>query len=294
LCLVHDASCVVDIEAARECPRTQAKHVRGSAGCVRPSPQSLRAQTGSVRDACYTVRVLLPALMLASLLGSPDGEAIAAAHTEHAAEQARQAREPATRAARKLLGLVDTIDRTLVEGAYQHNTRVRRREGVYRWDCSGMMTWMLERVAPRAREALDRDRPVARTYYRTIARASSKRARDGWRRVPDIAEVRPGDIFAWLRPPDWPKGGNTGHVGIVIEPPRPAPEIENAWEVRVVDASRYTHDDDTRDPDGEGGFGMGTIVFVTDETGAPTAYGWFGSRSRYVHETSIAFGRVSR
>lgn len=234
--------------------------------------------------------VLLPATLLASLLGSPDGDAIAAAHAEHRAA----AHEPATRAARKLLGLVETIDETLVEGAYQHRTRVRRREGIYRWDCSGMMTWMLERVAPRAREALDRDRPVAATYHHTIKRAPSKRARDGWLRVHDIEQVRPGDLFAWLRPPDWPKGGNTGHVGIVIEVPRPVPEIENAWAVRVVDASRYTHEDDTRDPDGEGGFGMGTILFVTDEAGAPAAYGWFGTRSRYVHETSIVFGRVSR
>ncbi len=233
--------------------------------------------------------MLLPAALLATLLSTPSGEADAVEQT-----QPSPTTEPATRAARRLLELVEQIDETLVVGAYQHRTKVRRRDGIYLWDCSGMMNWMLDRVAPAARETLDRERPVAATYHRVIKRAPSHRARNGWQRLPDIRDVKPGDIFAWLRPPDWPKGGNTGHVGIIVETPRPVPEIEDAWAVRIVDASRYTHENDTRDRDSDGGFGMGTILFVTDDEGAPVAYGWFGTKSRYVHETSIVLGRVSR
>lgn len=232
--------------------------------------------------------MILSAAIVASLLSTPGVEEAIGRPVVVAEKQG-----PATRASRKLFALVEHIDSTLTESKYQHNTKVRRREGVYLWDCSGMMNWMLARVAPRAREALGRDRPVARTYYRVIQKAPTRRARDGWRQLDDIREVRPGDVFAWLRPPDWPKGGNTGHVGIVVATPRAVDDIENAWAVRVVDASRYTHENDTRDPEGEGGWGMGTIMFVTDRTGSPVAYGWFGTKSRWVHETSIVFGRVT-
>lgn len=239
--------------------------------------------------------MLFGAAVLVSLLGSPDpGTDHARAATTPTPSTVADLDQPGSRAATRLLALVDKIDTTIVESKYQHRTRVRRREGVYLWDCSGMMNWMLDRVAPRAREKLDRDRPVAATYHRIIKKSPTKRARDGWRRIEDVRDVRPGDVFAWLRPPDWPKGGNTGHVGIMIESAQPVPEIENGWTVRIVDASRYTHQNDTRDPDDDGGFGMGTIMFVTDDEGAPLAYGWFGSQSRYVHETSIVFGRITR
>jgi hypothetical protein len=226
--------------------------------------------------------------MVATLLSGPQvpkATAPAAPTTER--------ETPATRTSRKLFALVEQIDTTLTQTKYQHRTQVKRRDGVYLWDCSGMMNWMLKRVAPRAREALDRDRPVARTYHRVIKKAPTHRPRNGWKQLDDIRSVRPGDVFAWLRPPDWPKGGNTGHVGIVVEAPHAVEEIEDAWAVRVVDASSYTHENDTRDPEGEGGWGMGTILFVTDDSGAPVAYGWFGTKSRWVHETSIVFGRVT-
>jgi hypothetical protein len=202
--------------------------------------------------------------------------------------------EPATVASARLLALLESVEATMVDTAYQHRTTVKRREGVFRWDCSGMMTWLLARAAPRAREGLDRERPVAATYYHAIARAPTRGSRGAWRRIADVRELRPGDVFAWLRPPDWPRGGNTGHVGVVVEAPEPAPDVEGAWTVRVADASRYTHQGDTRDPDGDGGLGRGTILFVADAEGAPIAYGWRGTDTRFVHETSIVLGRVVR
>jgi hypothetical protein len=207
-----------------------------------------------------------------------------------AAEQ-RDLGEPATRASKKLLELVANIDETRTDTLYSHNTKVRRKDGVYHFDCSGMVNWMLERVAPKALETIGRERPVAASYVRVISKAPSDRSRGGWQQIASIQEVEPGDIFAWLRPKDWPKGGNTGHVGVVIARPTPVAHLDNAYVVRIADSTRWRHQDDTRSKD-QTGFGMGTILFVTDDQGQPIGYAWFGSESNGWYATDVVFGRV--
>jgi hypothetical protein len=133
---------------------------------------------------------------------------------------------------------------------------------------------------------------VAATFARTIARAPVRRARNGWRRLPRIEDARPGDLFAWRRPKDWPSK-STGHVGFLIEPPRKVPGLEGAYTIRVADATSLPHQDDTRARRGPGGFGYGTIMVLVDDDGRGIAYGWFGTDSRGVLHTPILFGRVS-
>lgn len=198
---------------------------------------------------------------------------------------------PATRATHKLLELAQTIDRTRTDVVYSHGTRVRQKEGVYHFDCSGMLNWMLKRVSKRALETLDRERPVAATYVRTILAAPTSRGRDGWQNVADIEDVEPGDLFAWKRPSNWPRGGNTGHAGIVVAKPAKLAHIEGAYLVRVIDSTRYKHQDDSRAPD-ETGFGMGTILFMTDGDRRPIGYAWAGARSSGFYRTDVAFGRI--
>ena len=72
----------------------------------------------------------------------------------------------------------------------------------------------------------------------------------------------------------------------------PADDIEGGYTVRVADATSLPHGDDTRDRDGDGGFGHGTLLFVTDGSGDAWAYGWFGLDSRGVIRTDIVFGRL--
>lgn len=199
--------------------------------------------------------------------------------------------EPATKATAKLLALVDEIDRTRTDTLYTHSTRINRKQGIYHFDCSGMMNWMLARVAKRSLETLDRERPVASTYVKIIERAPTTRARNGWQRIADLAEVQPGDLFAWRRPDDWPNEGATGHVGIVVARPARLPHIHNGWAVRVLDSTRWQHEDDTRSDD-ETGWGRGTLLFVSDDEGRPIGYGWHGGRSGGYYETSVVFGRV--
>lgn len=201
--------------------------------------------------------------------------------------------EPATKPARKVLKLQASIRASLTYTAYEHQTKVRPSEGIYVWDCSAMMGWFLRKVAPVARKSMDKGRPVARDYYRKIARSSTKRPKGGWQRLRHIEDVRPGDVFAWIRPPGFPSR-NTGHTGFALAPAEPVPELPGAYTLRILDATSLPHQDDTRTYDGGGGIGEGTILFMVDENGRGIAYGWHGRRSRGVIMTDIVFGRLSR
>lgn len=200
--------------------------------------------------------------------------------------------QPGSRAGERVQDRVGWLQGNIKSGKYDHRLTIRRDEGYYAWDCSAMVTWVLERDAPRARKAVNKKRPVAVSYYRTIKAAPKKRARNGWRRLAHIEDVRPGDIFAWKRPPDFPSK-NTGHVGFVVETPRPVPGLPGNYWVRIADASSYVHGGDTRREEGPGGFGIGTILFTTDGEGRGTGYGWHGD-PRWVVETEVVFGRVTR
>jgi hypothetical protein len=141
--------------------------------------------------------------------------------------------------------------------------------------------------------AITRERPVARDFVRAIEAAPIGRSRGGWQRLGHIEEARPGDLFAWRRPRGFPSR-NTGHVGFVMNAPAPVPGLPGAYAVRVADATSLGHQDDTRATDPDGGFGLGTLVFLTDGAGHGTHYGWFGTQSEGYVVTPIVFGRVTR
>jgi hypothetical protein len=186
------------------------------------------------------------------------------------------------------------VAETLTESEYTYGLAVNEKSGVYRFDCSGMAQWVLRRSAPIAAITMAHglpQRPLARDFQRRVARAPTDRDRGGWRRIERVADLVPGDVVAWVRPPEI-QSPNTGHVAFVLLPPVLAPGYDNAYLVRIADSSRLLHDDDTRV--GRSGFGFGTILLVADpETGAPTAYGWVALKWR-AFETQIALGRPMR
>ncbi len=193
---------------------------------------------------------------------------------------------PGSPAAARVVATLERVERRTRTTRYQHRTAVDERRGDYRWDCSGMAAWVLERAAPRARRALGPGRPVARTFARTIARAPTDRGR-GWRRVDRVADVRPGDVLAWQRPPAM-RSANTGHVAFVMS--APVEVHAGIWAVRILDSTSLAHQDDTRRPGGTG-TGRGTMTFAVDDAGRGEAYGWVGTRSLGYIETPIRFGR---
>lgn len=193
----------------------------------------------------------------------------------------------------RVMELLAQIEGNVRDTVYQHTTDVRADEGVYRWDCSGMTAWILRRTARGAMRAITRERPVARDFVRAIERAPVGRSRGGWERIERMDGAMPGDLFAWRRPRGFPSR-NTGHVGFILNTPMPVPGMPGAFAVRIADATSLGHQDDSRANDPDGGFGIGTLVFLTDESGAGSHYGWFGTESDGYVTTPIVIGRVSR
>ena len=198
----------------------------------------------------------------------------------------------------RIIALLRRVATNLRHSAYSHVTRVDEAAGRYEFDCSGMVAWVLRRTAPVALGAvtwrLKRHRPLARDFYRRIAATRSGASRYGWLRVPQVADARCGDVIAWLRPPQL-RSPNTGHVAFIVGAPGRVPGRPDHYLLRIADASRYQHQDDSRRGTGRTGFGFGTILVIADSaTGAPAAYGWVGRRSRWVFPTRIAIGRPVR
>jgi len=191
------------------------------------------------------------------------------------------------------------IFETLSESKYSHVTMVDERAGRYEFDCSGLVNWVLRRTAPGAHGVVvgraKNGRPLARDYYWEMARTRpGPRTPRGWARISRVNEARAGDVIAWLKP-ELVRSTNTGHVAFLLEDPKPTELIPGGFLLRIADASRYQHDDDDRSESGRTGFGSGTILVVADaESGAPSAYGWVGLRSRWVLDASMAIGRPVR
>ncbi len=198
-----------------------------------------------------------------------------------------RAGEPGSPAAGRVLSALERVEQRTRVTRYQHRTQVSEPRGDYRWDCSGMAAWILERSAPRARRALGPGRPIARTFARTIARAPTDRPRLGWRRVGHVRDARPGDVLAWERPPGF-RSRNSGHVAFVVA--APVEVHAGVWAVRILDSTSLAHQDDTR-PDGVSGTGRGTMTFAVDADGDAEAYGWRGTESLGYIATPVRFGR---
>ncbi len=195
-----------------------------------------------------------------------------------------------TRAGARLVDVLQELRAEVRDTRYQARTEVRPRDGYYAWDCSGMAAWLMRRTAPRALRAVGGSRPVARDFFHAIERAPADRPRRGWRRIPHVSQIAPGDVFAWLRSPA-SVSKVTGHVGFIVGFPREVPAWPGVYAVRIVDATGLPHQDDTRPMDSLGGFGFGTMVFVTDDTGEVIAYGWFGTESGGFMPARVIFGR---
>jgi hypothetical protein len=197
-------------------------------------------------------------------------------------------------AAADIVASIAAVERSVTSTKYVHNARIDAKKGVYEWDCSIMAAWILRRAAPRARAAIAVERPLARDFYASIARAGTVQPSRGWLRLRGPAEVAAGDLFAWLKPEMFRDRNNTGHVGFVVGKAWIHPKFPAVWLLRIADATHERHGDDSRPVGGDGGFGIATIAFLVDENGAPLAYGWYGAEqdpSTFV-PTKILFGRV--
>ena len=228
----------------------------------------------------WTVRALLAVALLAAAIPSEAGKA------------ASPKPGPA-----RVVTVIEKIQANLKTTKYQHVTRVRQSLGEYLFDCSGMAEWILKRGAPAALAQVKRPeggRPLAVHYYRTIAKIKPGQRRGPWMRVADATTTRPGDVIAWERP-KWFDSKSTGHVAFVVSEPRPVMVPVRGVVVRIADASKFRHAEDTK-PIGGTGFGTGELLIPVDAASQPTGYGWVGEQTPadWIVYASLAIGRPLR
>jgi hypothetical protein len=176
------------------------------------------------------------------------------------------------------------------ESHYHHTTHVDEDAGVYDFDCSGLLCFILKQDAPEHLKAVPaaphHARPLALQFYDFFTAAGEKGNR-GWRQITRVKDALPGDVLAWRKAEQIP-GKDTGHVMIVDE--APVEDGSNTYRIVVIDSTESPHGNDTR-KDGASGIGRGTMWFVADSDGKPVAYHW-KLRDGKVHEIQIAIGRA--
>ena len=179
------------------------------------------------------------------------------------------------------------------QSAYQHRTAVDEARGRFEYDCSGFVTYALRRtlpeVAAEVRAAAGR-RPLAEDYFALVDSAHPRRADSHLRPIARVHDLRPGDLIAWLRPPD-KASKDTGHLMVVLSAPTRSPDRPDELLIAVADSSKTPHAADSRAP-GTTGLGRGTLGLIVDREGRPLRYRWRGGLSRNAVATAIALGRV--
>lgn len=183
---------------------------------------------------------------------------------------------------------------------YQHQTRVDRTAGSYRYDCVGFVSYALKQAAPQAREsafkalAIKPGRIPSPPHYRAFFASLSEKPQPGWQAVTNVSELRPGDVVVWERKTKT----SSGHAVVIGGAPVAGPD--GAWVVEVYDSTASPHGDDSRpsDPRAEvlatngqrSGLGRGLMAFTADPaTGALTGYRW--SPKSKTNTVPIAAGR---
>ncbi len=189
-----------------------------------------------------------------------------------------------------------TAARQMVDGvhltAYEHALIIDPDAGTYYTDCSGFVSFVLERVAPEHYGVIPHELahpyPKAFEFFDYFASRAVDAVR-GWRRVERFCDARAGDLVAW-RLRHLQEDKDSGHVFVVAEAPKLA--SSDVWAVRVYDASDVLHFEDSRERGGifAGGVGTGTILVHTDAHGKPTGFQFGPGES--AHEAPIAVARI--
>ena len=193
----------------------------------------------------------------------------------------------------RLLDAAEHVLSVMKSSKYQHVTQVDELNGVYNFDCSGFVDYLLQQTLPDALAVIKYhpnrlNRPYHQDYYHFFASSGLIDNSGGWHTVQGPSNLLPGDVIAWLRP-DGSKG--TGHVMIVKSSPIVVSNQSNELDVQIIDSTRSHHAFDTR-VNGANGVGTGTISLVMNTTGSPVGFRWRDGQSTRTEYTRIAFGEL--
>ena len=194
-----------------------------------------------------------------------------------------------------LLTEAEHILSTMKESRYQHTTHVNETSGIYDFDCSGFIDYVLQQTSPTSLAIIKYlpnrlNRPRAQDYYYHFAKLGSGDDEDGWYGILRPLDLVPGDLIAWLRSPS-SDSDDTGHVMMVRSNPIADPNQPNEILVPIIDSTRSPHALDSR-LNGVTGMGTGTISIVMNATGGAVGFRWRDGESKVIEYTKISFGQL--
>ncbi len=207
----------------------------------------------------------------------------------------------------------DRILHNVKKTHYQHNLLFNETSGTYLCDCSGLVDYVLGRVAPDALAKIKthskthhpkEKRPLAQDYYEyfTELKAGSAGATSSgkWSAVKKLTDATKGDVIAYkyTKAADKP---DTGHVMIIAGTPEPTGQhywkhlTWKQYKVRVIDSANSGHDEDKRTKTSNG-VGAGFMYYYVDSSGTPVGFCWNDQKGtvRADELIGIAVGRVVR
>lgn len=196
--------------------------------------------------------------------------------------------------ARKLLAEVQ-------DTAYTHAPVFDPAHGVLKCDCSELINYLVKAVNPKALDKIPHDAghdwARAHNFQEFFAGLEARGGKQGWHKVEKASHLAPGDVVAWKNAAYVPGQGQTGHVMLVADKPRPVHEggLLKGFDVPVVDSTSHGHGlGDLRNAE-RNGLGRGTIFIPTDAAGLPTGFQWESSLTPNPTPTrpnTISFGRL--
>lgn len=225
---------------------------------------------------------------------SVDAGSSAPADTGSSASSDAGSSAPTSSPASKLAGEAVRELSILKTSTYSHTTYVDETTGRFDFDCSGFVGYALSRALPDRLSAVKTftavSRPLAKDYESFFAALPTAATTAGWTRVARAADLRAGDVVAWLKPPTL-VSTNTGHVMIVRDKAWVNPARADEVLVPITDSTASPHGaTDTRAPSGQG-LGSGVVGLLVDGSGAPIGYRWTGGVSVQQWATEVTLGR---
>ena len=200
-----------------------------------------------------------------------------------------------SQAGEDLLHRANLMVKNIKNTTYSHETYIDESKGIYEFDCSGFVNYLLIEMRPTAQAAIPhrgQDMPLAEDFYRYFRGLSKSPNKTGWSKVENTTDLKPGDIIAWLQPTSSEDSDNTGHVMIVGGKPLVNSNRKKEVLVPVIDSTSSPHSDDSRSK-GSAGLGKGTIGIFMNVKDKPIGYFWQGGLSEKPKYTKISFGRLN-
>ena len=193
-----------------------------------------------------------------------------------------------------LLNEAEHILSTVKSSNYRHAAHVDENRGVYDFDCSGFVNYVLQQTLPDDLAAIKFlanpfGRARAQDYYYYFAGLGSGNVGGGWRGIARPSDLLPGSVIAWLKSPN-SDSDDTGHIMIVRTNPVADLKHSNEILVAVIDSTRSPHAQDSR-VNGTTGIGTGIISLVVNTTGNAIGFRWRDGESKVTEYTKITFAQ---